>query len=46
MVRAAGLVDVAAADHHGYFADHHGYFDACGAAFVQALDPPAYIVQG
>lgn len=38
VVRAAGPVDVAAAD-------HHGYFDACGPAFVQALDAQAYIVQ-
>lgn len=38
VVRAAGPVDVAAAD-------HHGYFDACGPAFVQALDADAYIVQ-
>jgi Metallo-beta-lactamase superfamily len=38
VVKAAGPVDVAAAD-------HHGYFDACGPAFVQALDAKAYIVQ-
>lgn len=38
VVRAAGRVDVAAAD-------HHGYFDACGPAFVRTLDADAYIVQ-
>lgn len=38
VVRAAGPVDVATAN-------HHGYFDACGPAFVQALDAQAYIVQ-
>jgi hypothetical protein len=37
VVRAAGRVDVAAAN-------HHGYFDACGPAFVQALDADAYVV--
>lgn len=38
IVQAAGRVDVAAAN-------HHGYFDACGPAFAQALDADAYIVQ-
>jgi beta-lactamase superfamily II metal-dependent hydrolase len=38
VVRAAGPVDVAAAD-------HHGYFDASGPAFVKALDADVYIVQ-
>lgn len=26
-------------------ANHHGYFDACGARFVQHLDPQAFIIQ-
>jgi hypothetical protein len=38
IVRAAGRVDVAAAD-------HHGYFDACGPAFTRMLDADAYVVQ-
>lgn len=38
IVQAAGRVDVAAAN-------HHGYFDACGPAFARALDADAYIVQ-
>lgn len=38
IVHAAGRVDVATAN-------HHGYFDACGPAFAQALDADAYIVQ-
>ncbi len=35
--RAAGRVEVA-------MADHHGYFDAVGRASDQALDPQAYII--
>lgn len=35
---AAGRVDVATAD-------HHGYFDACGSAYVRNLDASAYIIQ-
>lgn len=38
IARAAGPVDVAAAD-------HHGYFDADGPGFVEALQADAYIVQ-
>lgn len=38
VARAAGRVDVAAAD-------HHGYFDATGPGFVKALAAQAYIVQ-
>ena len=38
VVTSAGQVDVAAAD-------HHGYFDACGPAFTRMLDADAYIVQ-
>ncbi|OYX17164.1 MAG: hypothetical protein B7Z07_00595 [Sphingomonadales bacterium 32-67-7] len=38
IVRAAGRVDVAAAD-------HHGYFDANGPAFTQSLDADTYVVQ-
>lgn len=38
IVQVAGKVDVAAAD-------HHGYFDAAGPAFVDALDADAYVVQ-
>lgn len=37
--RAAGRVEVAAAD-------HHGYFDACGPDFVRALDARAYVIPG
>lgn len=35
---ASGPVDVATAD-------HHGYFDACGAAFVRNLAAKAYVIQ-
>jgi len=38
ITRAAGPVDVAAAD-------HHGYFDAAGPGFVRALDADAYVIQ-
>lgn len=38
IVNAAGPVDVAAAD-------HHGYFDADGSQFVRALDADAYVIQ-
>lgn len=38
IARAAGPVDVAAAN-------HHGYFDAGGAGFVQALKADTYVVQ-
>ncbi len=38
IVRAAGRVDVASAD-------HHGYFDACWPGFTRALDADAYVVQ-
>jgi hypothetical protein len=37
VARAAGRTEVAVAD-------HHGYFDACGPAFVKALDAQAYII--
>jgi L-ascorbate metabolism protein UlaG (beta-lactamase superfamily) len=37
VVKACGRVDVAVAD-------HHGYFDACGPAFVNSLEAQAYIV--
>jgi hypothetical protein len=37
VARAAGRTEVAVAD-------HHGYFDACGPAFVKALDAQAYVV--
>jgi beta-lactamase superfamily II metal-dependent hydrolase len=37
VARAAGRTEVAVAD-------HHGYFDACGPAFVRALDAQVYIV--
>jgi hypothetical protein len=37
VARAAGRTEVAVAD-------HHGYFDACGPAFVQALDAQVYII--
>ncbi|NQE64045.1 ComEC/Rec2 family competence protein [Caulobacter sp. RHG1] len=38
IVQAAGPVDVATAD-------HHGYFDATGPQFVRALNADAYVVQ-
>lgn len=38
IARAAGKVDVAAAN-------HHGYFDASGTGFTRALDADAYVVQ-
>lgn len=38
IVNAAGRVDVAAAD-------HHGYFDACWSGFTRALDADAYVIQ-
>lgn len=37
VARSCGRVEVAVAN-------HHGYFDACGPAFVQALDPQAWII--
>jgi beta-lactamase superfamily II metal-dependent hydrolase len=37
VVRACGRVNVAVAD-------HHGYFDACGPDFVKSLDAQAYII--
>ncbi|KAJ1567955.1 hypothetical protein HK405_004148 [Cladochytrium tenue] len=37
-VAAGGPVDVAAAN-------HHGYFDACGPEFVRLLDARTYVVQ-
>ena len=37
-VRATGRVDVATAD-------HHGYFDAVGPEFVKSLDAQVYIIQ-
>jgi beta-lactamase superfamily II metal-dependent hydrolase len=37
VARACGRVEVAVAD-------HHGYFDACGPGFVNALDAQAYII--
>jgi hypothetical protein len=39
ITRAAGRLDVASAD-------HHGYFDACWPGFTQALDARAYVIQG
>jgi hypothetical protein len=36
-VKACGRVEVAVAD-------HHGYFDACGPAFTRSLDAQAYII--
>eukprot|EP01113_Clastostelium_recurvatum_P037260 TRINITY_DN5423_c0_g1_i1.p1 TRINITY_DN5423_c0_g1~~TRINITY_DN5423_c0_g1_i1.p1 ORF type:complete len:430 (+),score=73.13 TRINITY_DN5423_c0_g1_i1:137-1291(+) len=36
--RACGRVEVASAN-------HHGYFDACGSEFVRHLDAQAYIIQ-
>jgi len=38
VARLAGRAEVAAAN-------HHGYFDACGPAFVRALDAQVYIIQ-
>jgi hypothetical protein len=38
IVDAAGPVDVASAD-------HHGYFDACWPGFTRALDADAYVIQ-
>lgn len=38
IVQAAGRVDVASAD-------HHGYFDACWPGFASALDADAYVIQ-
>lgn len=38
IARAAGRVDVAAAD-------HHGYFDATWQGFTDALDADAYVIQ-
>ena len=37
VAQAAGPVDVAVAN-------HHGYFDACGPAFVRALQPRVWII--
>ena len=37
VARACGRVNVAVAD-------HHGYFDACGPEFVKALDAQTYII--
>lgn len=37
VVRAAGRVEVAAAN-------HHGYFDACGPEFTRNLDAQAYVI--
>ncbi|CAK7202212.1 hypothetical protein SEUCBS139899_004934 [Sporothrix eucalyptigena] len=37
VAQAAGCVDVAVAN-------HHGYFDACGPLFVEHLDADAYII--
>lgn len=38
ITEAAGAVDVATAN-------HHGYFDACGPSFTQSLQADAYIIQ-
>ncbi|MDF0486719.1 MBL fold metallo-hydrolase [Sphingomonas sp. H39-1-10] len=38
IVEAAGRVDVASAD-------HHGYFDACRPGFTRALDADTYVIQ-
>lgn len=38
ITRAAGKVDVASAD-------HHGYFDATGKGMIEALDADAYVIQ-
>ena len=38
VVELAGRTEVAAVD-------HHGYFDACGPAFVRALNAQVYVVQ-
>lgn len=37
VVRAVGRVEVA-------LADHHGYFDSCGPEFVRRLDAQAYVI--
>ncbi|MFC6645012.1 ComEC/Rec2 family competence protein [Granulicella cerasi] len=37
VARSCGRVEVAVAN-------HHGYFDACGAAFTKALDAQAYVI--
>jgi hypothetical protein len=37
VVRAAGRVEVAVAN-------HHGYFDSCGSEFVKALNAQAYVI--
>ncbi len=37
VVRAAGRVEVAVAD-------HHGYFDACGPEFTKVLNAQAYVI--
>jgi beta-lactamase superfamily II metal-dependent hydrolase len=37
VARACGRVEVAVAD-------HHGYFDACGPEFVKALDAQVYVI--
>lgn len=37
VVRAAGQVEVAVAD-------HHGYFDACGPEFTKVLNAQAYVI--
>jgi hypothetical protein len=37
VARVAGRVEVAAAN-------HHGYFDACGPGFVRLLDAQAYVI--
>lgn len=38
VARLAGRTEVAAAN-------HHGYFDACGPAFVEALQAQVYVIQ-
>ncbi|UDF05429.1 ComEC/Rec2 family competence protein [Asticcacaulis sp. AND118] len=38
VARLAGRTEAAAAN-------HHGYFDACGPAFVEALDAQVYVIQ-
>lgn len=38
IVKAAGAVDVASAN-------HHGYFDACSQDFTRSLDANAYVIQ-
>lgn len=37
VAHAVGRVEVA-------LADHHGYFDACGPAFVRSLDPQVFVI--